>query len=102
MLPVQISQVLEPPIPRDRLTCALLNAIIMASLAFVDTSGPLKRFPTDLFTGFALPQINGVVPRSPPSCMVPLGGAAPGLLLFPSPPANQVCTVNILQQWYAQ
>eukprot|EP00752_Nemacystus_decipiens_P011911 g10562.t1 len=34
-------------------------------------------------------EINGVLPRSPAGCMVPLGGAAPGLLLFPSPPANQ-------------
>lgn len=37
------------------------------------------------------PKIDGVLPRTPARCMVPLGGAAPGLLLFPSPPAHQVC-----------
>ncbi|CAM9176689.1 unnamed protein product [Ectocarpus fasciculatus] len=43
-------------------------------------------------------EIDGVLPRSPARCMVPLGGARPGLLLFPSPRATKGANLAFLAQ----
>ncbi|CAM9954653.1 unnamed protein product [Ectocarpus sp. 12 AP-2014] len=41
-------------------------------------------------------EVDGVLPRSPARCMVPLGGATPGLLLFPPPLATKGATLAFL------